>query len=153
VKESQNLELWLKSYEGLKFQGIFCEFLEKNQKVGFSGLFLDRKIHALGPRGCGQRGVRSTVDWQPLLRVGAHRSSASGRSGARELRPRAGVGKEGLASSTTGSPRVGRRWRGVSPAASCLATAVMVVELRSRGNERGRTPGRCEGGGVLGQFL
>jgi hypothetical protein len=107
VKESQNLELWLKSYEGLKFQGIFCEFLEKNQKVGFSGLFLDRKIHALGPRGCGQRGVRSTVDWQPLLRVGAHRSSASGRSGARELRPR-GRGGEGRAGELNNGVTAGR---------------------------------------------
>jgi hypothetical protein len=27
------------------------------------------------------------------------------------------------------------------------------VELRSGGNERGRTPGRCEEGGVLGHLL
>jgi hypothetical protein len=65
----------------------------------------------------------------------------------------AGEGKEGLASSTVGSPRVGRRWRGVSPAASGSAMAVMTVELRSGGNERGRTSGRCEGGGVLGCLL
>jgi hypothetical protein len=56
AKESLNLELWLKSYEGLKFQGLFYKFLKKNWKIGFSGLFLD--------------GTR------------AHRSSASDRSGA-----------------------------------------------------------------------
>jgi hypothetical protein len=36
------------------------------------------------------------VDLQPLPRSGAHQSSASGRSGARELRPRGG-GEEGRA--------------------------------------------------------
>jgi hypothetical protein len=65
----------------------------------------------------------------------------------------AGHGKEGPASSTVGSPWVGRRWRGVSPAVSSSATAVMTVELGSRGNERRRMPGRCEGGGVLGHLL
>jgi hypothetical protein len=30
---------------------------------------------------------------------------------------------------------------------------VMAVELRSGGNERGRMPGRCEAGGVLGHLL
>jgi hypothetical protein len=35
----------------------------------------------------------STVDRRPLPRSGAHRSSASGRFGARELRPRGGERK------------------------------------------------------------
>jgi hypothetical protein len=65
----------------------------------------------------------------------------------------AGVGKEGPVSSTAGSPRVGRRWRGISPVASGLAMAVIAVEVRSRGNERGRTSGRCEDGGVLGRLI
>jgi hypothetical protein len=39
--------------------------------------------------------VWSTVDRRPLLRSGARRSSASGRSGARELRPRGGERKGG----------------------------------------------------------
>jgi hypothetical protein len=33
AKESLNLELWFKSYEGLMFQGLFCKFPEKNQKI------------------------------------------------------------------------------------------------------------------------
>jgi hypothetical protein len=42
--------------------------------------------------------ARSSVDWQPLPCSGAHRSSAFGRSGARELRPRGrGGGGEGQA--------------------------------------------------------
>jgi hypothetical protein len=53
VKESLNLELWLKSYEGLKFQGFFCKFPKKNQKLDFLELFLDGIIRGLGPRGCG----------------------------------------------------------------------------------------------------
>jgi hypothetical protein len=40
----------------------------------------------------------------------------------------AGKGKEGLTSSTAGSPRVKRQWRGVSPAASGSAMTVMGVE-------------------------
>jgi hypothetical protein len=35
------------------------------------------------------------MDRQPMPRVGAHRSSASGRSDARELRPRGGGGAVG----------------------------------------------------------
>jgi hypothetical protein len=65
----------------------------------------------------------------------------------------AGEGKEGPASSTTWSSWVGRRWRGVSLVASGSAMTVMVVELRSGGNERGRTLGWCECGGVLGHLL
>jgi hypothetical protein len=47
----------------------------------------------IGARGCGPQGDRSTVVRQPFPHVGAHRSSTSGRSGARELRPRGGGGE------------------------------------------------------------
>jgi hypothetical protein len=62
-------------------------------------------------------------------------------------------GEEGPTSSTVGSPWVRRRWRGASLAASGSVMAVTVVEHSSGGNERGRAPGWCEGGGVLGCLL
>jgi hypothetical protein len=107
VKEPLNLELWLKSYRGLMFQGLFCEFPVKIRKLDFLELFLDRKISGLSPRGCGPWGDRSTVDRRPLPRMEAHRSSASGRSGARELQPRGGGG-EGRASELNGGVTVGQ---------------------------------------------
>jgi hypothetical protein len=82
VKESLNLELLLKCYEGLKFQGLSYKFPEKIRKLDFLELFLDRKIRGLDPRGGGPWGARSTLDRWPLPRVGAHWSSASDRSGA-----------------------------------------------------------------------
>jgi hypothetical protein len=74
----------------------------------------------------------STVDRRPLPRSGAHRSSASGRSGARELRPRGG-GEEGR----LGEPNGG------------VAAAREVVEGRLTGGgsfgSEGRWRGRGEG--------
>jgi hypothetical protein len=70
----------------------------------------------------------------------------SSDQGARE-------GKEGPASSTVGSPWVGRWWRAVTLAALGSAMVVMAVELRSEENEMGRTLGQCEAGGVLGHLL
>jgi hypothetical protein len=55
VKESLNLELWLKSYEGLNFQGLSEIFPRKIRKLDFLELILDGKIHGLGRRGCGPR--------------------------------------------------------------------------------------------------
>jgi hypothetical protein len=55
AKESLNLELWLKSYEGLMFQGLFYKFPKKIRKLDFLELFLDGKIRGLGSRGCGPR--------------------------------------------------------------------------------------------------
>jgi hypothetical protein len=49
----------------------------------------------------------STMDRWPLLRLGAHRSSASSRSSARELRPRGG-GEEGRLGEPSGGVAVAR---------------------------------------------
>jgi hypothetical protein len=51
--------------------------------------------------------AQSTVDQRPLSRSGAHRSSASGRSGARELRPRGG-GEEGRVGEPNGGVATAR---------------------------------------------
>jgi hypothetical protein len=69
--------------------------------------------------------ARSTMDRRPLPHAGAHRSSASGRSGARELRPRGGGGRG--------------KHRGPD---SGLTEAWNAAELRSDDGEGG-------GGGVL----
>jgi hypothetical protein len=65
VKESLNLELWLKGYEGLKFQGLFCKFPEKIRKLDFLELFLDGKsvdsvhgaVDRAGPVHCGPAAI------------------------------------------------------------------------------------------------
>jgi hypothetical protein len=58
--------------------------------------------------------ARSTMDRWPLPRVGAQPLAASVPKSSDQG---AGEGKDGQASSMTGSPWVRRRWRGVSPAA------------------------------------
>jgi hypothetical protein len=72
VKGSLNLELWLKSYEGLKFQGLFCKFSEKNWKIGFSGIIFERKNLWTRSTGLWIALARSTVDRRPLSRARAH---------------------------------------------------------------------------------
>jgi hypothetical protein len=60
--------------------------------------------------GRGPLGLQSTVDRPPLPTGGAHQSSGSGHSGARELRPRGG-GEEGRAGELNG--RVAAAWEAV----------------------------------------
>jgi hypothetical protein len=108
VKEPLNLELWLKSYEGMKFHGLFCKFPEKNRKNGFFGIiFFGWKNSWTQSTGLWTAGRPVHCGRRPLSHVGAHRSSASGRSGARELWPRGG-GREGRSSELNGGVTAGR---------------------------------------------
>jgi hypothetical protein len=71
VKESLNLELWLKSYEGLKFQGLLCKFPEKNQKIGFFWNCFGRKKSVDSVHGSMDRGATSDLptDREPVAQT------------------------------------------------------------------------------------
>jgi hypothetical protein len=165
VKESLDLELWLKRYGILKFRGFFVDFSEARdlfgiifQILGSGYKFMDCRLISKKSRGLSAKCPKldfpgivfqkenqwiestspctapawSTVDRWPLPRSGAHRSSASSRSGARELRPRGG-GEEG---------RVGEPNGGV--AAAREAVEGHLTSDGSFGSE-GRRQGRSEG--------
>jgi hypothetical protein len=135
MKESLNLELWLKSYEGLKFQGLLCEFPEKTQEIGFSGIIFGWK----------HPWTRSTGLWTAGRVVHRGPAAIATRGSSPELGLRS---LRCLRAPTKGQGRGRKGWR--APVVSGSAT---VVEIRSGENERGRTSGRCEGGGVVGHLL
>jgi hypothetical protein len=111
VNESLDLELWFKRYGILMFRGYFCVFseardlfgiifqfqgpnykikdcgliLNKLRKLEFSGIVFLKENSWTKSMSLWTAPVRSTVDRRPLPRSRAHQSSASGRSGAREL--------------------------------------------------------------------
>jgi hypothetical protein len=90
--------------------------------------------------------ARSTVDRRPLPRVGAHRSSVSSRSGARELRPRGGGGRGEHGVPISGSPGLGRRRSGDTTTVKAAVEERSVRACSGHG-ERGR---RGRGGAVGG---
>jgi hypothetical protein len=65
----------------------------KCQKLKFPGIVFLKENPWTKSTSSWTAPARSTADRRPLLRSGAHRSSASDRSGARELRPRGGGGE------------------------------------------------------------
>jgi hypothetical protein len=71
-----------------KPEGLKCKMSEITEfQIYFRTENPVSRVHGRGPPG-----LRSTMDRRPLPLLGAHRSSASGRSGARELQPKGGRG-------------------------------------------------------------
>jgi hypothetical protein len=103
------LRLWTFLRIIFKFRGPNCKIRDcglilqklrglsaKCQKLEFPGIVFLKENPWTKSMSPWTASARSTVDRRPLPRSGAHRSSASGHSGARELRPRVG-GEEGRA--------------------------------------------------------
>jgi hypothetical protein len=129
VKESLNLELWLKSYEGLNFQGFLEIFPRNIRKLDFLELILDGK----GPRRPGPpwigshcrepEFVRARPPAPPVVEVagrgaeeeeGSTRVPVSGSPGLRRRRSGGAmtvkaVGEEHSARACSGCGERGRR--------------------------------------------
>jgi hypothetical protein len=165
VKESLNLQLWLKSYEGLMFQGLFCKFPEKNQKFGFSGIIFGRKNPWTWSTGCGPH--RPSPPWTgghcrvPELvgaRKGEHEGGASavkaaaGRALVRVTRGsemgQGGAGEEGM----LGHPFIGSEedrggWASEGNMRWRWCTIMLVEVVVSGGDRPGWRWGVMRGGG------
>jgi hypothetical protein len=95
--------------------------------------------------------ARSTMDRQPLPHAEAHRGSASGRSGTRELRPRDGGGRGkhgGPDFRLTGAQKAMERRRDDGESGGGGALSAGSLRAQREGKERrGRSGGRsgCQG--------
>jgi hypothetical protein len=109
-------------------RGFSINFPRKIKKLDFLELFLDRKIHGLGPQGCGPR-------WPSPLRTGGH-CHVPELIGARPpAAPLTGVAGRG-AEEGKGSTRVERRW---SNDASVMKAVAGRASVRvTRGSEMGQ---------------
>jgi hypothetical protein len=116
----------------IRYCGLILEKLRglsaKCQKLEFPGIVFLKENLWTKSTSSWTAPARSTVDRWTLPRSGAHRSLASGRSGARELRPRGGRGER----------RAGEFNDGV-------ATAQEVVERRLTGGGASARKGDGEG--------
>jgi hypothetical protein len=102
----------------------------KMSEIGFSGNCFPNENSWTESTSLWTAPARSTVDRRPLPLSGARRSSASGHSGARELRPRGGQ-EGGRADEFNGG----------------VSVAQEAVEGRLTGDGNLGSEGRCRGHG------
>jgi hypothetical protein len=140
--------------EGLKFQGLFYKFPEKNQKIRFSGIIFGRKIGVVDRAGLIHHGPRRpgppwTGDHCRVPELIGARPPAALVAGVAGRGAEEGKGSTGV--PVLGSPGLRRRWSGGASVNRAPVRVTRGSEMGQGGAVRGedaRAPFYRVGGGV-----